>query len=90
MTEITDRLPGTLVSTHPEFPCPRAKTQLSVHQHFSLSASTDRCSPISTYIRESRCRSLRHANFKITMEIYTQVTDQQTRDALKRLGESLG
>ena len=32
---------------------------------------------------------LRHANFKITMEIYTQVTDQQTRDALKRLGESL-
>lgn len=33
---------------------------------------------------------LRHANFKITMEIYTQVTDQQTRDALKRLGDSLG
>jgi integrase len=33
---------------------------------------------------------LRHANFKITMEICTQVTDQQTRDALKRLGESLG
>src|SRR4051812_18126105 len=33
---------------------------------------------------------LRHANFKITMEIYTQVTDQQTHDALKRLGESLG
>lgn len=33
---------------------------------------------------------LRHANFKITMEIYTQVTDQQTRDALRRLGESLG
>jgi integrase len=33
---------------------------------------------------------LRHANFKTTMEIYTQVTDQQTRDALKRLGESLG
>jgi hypothetical protein len=33
---------------------------------------------------------LRHANFKITMEIYTQVTDHQTRNALKRLGESLG
>ena len=33
---------------------------------------------------------LRHANFKITIEIYTQVTDQQTRNALKRLGESLG
>ncbi len=31
---------------------------------------------------------LRHANFKITMEIYTQVTDQQTRDALKRLGKA--
>jgi integrase len=33
---------------------------------------------------------LRHANFKITMEIYTQIADQRTRDALKRLGESLG
>jgi hypothetical protein len=33
---------------------------------------------------------LRHANFKITMEIHTRVTDQQTRDALTRLGERLG
>jgi integrase len=32
---------------------------------------------------------LRHAKFAITMEIYTNVTDQQTRDGLKRLGESL-
>lgn len=32
---------------------------------------------------------LRHAQFSITMEIYTQVSSQATRDALKRLGESL-
>jgi integrase len=34
-------------------------------------------------------RILRHAQFAITMEIYTVVSSQQTRDALKRLGESL-
>lgn len=33
---------------------------------------------------------LRHAQFSITMEIYTQVSSKATRDALKRLGESLG
>ncbi len=32
---------------------------------------------------------LRHARFSITMEIYTQVSSKATRDALKRLGESL-
>ncbi len=32
---------------------------------------------------------LRHAQFSITMEIYTEVSDKATRDALKRLGESL-
>jgi integrase len=32
---------------------------------------------------------LRHADFDITMEIYTQVSSEKTRDALKRLGESL-
>jgi hypothetical protein len=32
---------------------------------------------------------LRHAQFSITMEIYTQVSSEQTREALKRLGESL-
>jgi integrase len=32
---------------------------------------------------------LRHAQFSITMEIYTQVSSKATRDALKRLGESL-
>jgi hypothetical protein len=32
---------------------------------------------------------LRHVQFGITMEIYTQVSSQQTRDALKRLGDSL-
>lgn len=33
---------------------------------------------------------LRHAQFAITMEIYTQVSSAQTREAIKRLGESLG
>ena len=32
---------------------------------------------------------LRHADFAVTMEIYTQVSSKQTREALKRLGESL-
>ncbi|MCT2278085.1 site-specific integrase [Micromonospora chalcea] len=32
---------------------------------------------------------LRHARFSVTMEIYTQVTSTKTREALKRLGESL-
>jgi integrase len=32
---------------------------------------------------------LRHAQFSITMEIYTQVSSDQTREALKRLGASL-
>lgn len=33
---------------------------------------------------------LRHAQFSITMEIYPQVSSEQTREALRRLGESLG
>jgi integrase len=32
---------------------------------------------------------LRHADFATTMEIYTKVSSKQTREALKRLGESL-
>ena len=32
---------------------------------------------------------LRHADFSITMEVYAQVSSQATRDALRRLGESL-
>ena len=42
----------------------------------------------------SRCgiamQVLRHARFSVTMEIYTQVSSKATRDALKRLGDSLG
>ena len=34
-------------------------------------------------------RILRHARFSVTMEIYTQVSSAKTREALKRLGESL-
>ncbi|GAB3174086.1 phage integrase family protein [Micromonospora palomenae] len=33
---------------------------------------------------------LRHARFSVTMEIYTQVSPRATREALKRLGDSLG
>ncbi|MQA60530.1 MAG: tyrosine-type recombinase/integrase [Actinophytocola sp.] len=32
---------------------------------------------------------LRHAQFAITMEIYTEVSDEATREGLKKLGESL-
>lgn len=34
-------------------------------------------------------RILRHAQFAVTMEIYTEVSSEKTREALKRLGESL-
>jgi integrase len=32
---------------------------------------------------------LRHTQFAITMEVYTQISTRQTREALKRLGEAL-
>jgi hypothetical protein len=32
---------------------------------------------------------LRHADFKVTMEVYTQVSSAKTREALRRLGNSL-
>jgi hypothetical protein len=32
---------------------------------------------------------LKYVQFSITMEIYTQASSKATRDALKRLGESL-
>lgn len=35
-------------------------------------------------------RILRHANMKVTMEIYTEVSDESTRKALQQLSESLG
>jgi integrase len=33
---------------------------------------------------------LRHAQISVTMEIYTEVPDEATRTALKRLGEHVG
>ena len=33
---------------------------------------------------------LRHSRISITMEIYTQVPDQATQDALKRLSDAQG
>lgn len=33
---------------------------------------------------------LRHADFKVTMEIYTSVSTKQTQEALRRLGERIG
>jgi integrase len=35
-------------------------------------------------------RILRHSQIKVTMEIYTEATDDATRDALKKLGKALG
>lgn len=34
-------------------------------------------------------RVLRHAQVSVTMEVYTEVSSEQTREALKRLGDSL-
>jgi integrase len=33
---------------------------------------------------------LRHAQFAVTMEIYSKVSSKATREALRRLGDSLG
>lgn len=35
-------------------------------------------------------RILRHSQIKVTMEIYSEATDKATRDALKKLGDTLG
>jgi integrase len=35
-------------------------------------------------------QTLRHSDFKITMEVYTRVSSKHTRDALKRLGDRMG
>ncbi|RDI25361.1 tyrosine-type recombinase/integrase [Lentzea flaviverrucosa] len=34
-------------------------------------------------------RILRHANIRVTMEIYTEISDEETRKALQQLSESL-
>jgi integrase len=34
-------------------------------------------------------RILRHANSRVTMEVYTEISSEQTRAALKKLGDSL-
>jgi integrase len=34
-------------------------------------------------------RVLRHAQIDVTMDVYTEVSDEQTRRALKRPGEQL-
>ncbi|MFI6906637.1 tyrosine-type recombinase/integrase [Nonomuraea sp. NPDC050394] len=35
-------------------------------------------------------RILRHSDIKVTMEVYTEATDEATQEALKRLGQTLG
>jgi integrase len=35
-------------------------------------------------------RIMRHSQIAITMDVYTHVPSEETRDALKRLGDSLG
>jgi integrase len=34
-------------------------------------------------------RIMRHSQIAITMDVYTHVPSEETRDALKRLGDSL-
>jgi hypothetical protein len=45
-----------------------------------------RCGP---YHPRVAMQILRHAQFSLTMEIYTLASSKQTQEALKRLGESL-
>ena len=35
-------------------------------------------------------RILRHSKIAVTMEVYTEVPSEATRDALRRLGDLLG
>jgi integrase len=35
-------------------------------------------------------RILRHAQIDVTMDVYTEVSDAKTRQALRRLGKQLG
>jgi hypothetical protein len=41
-------------------------------------------------VRVDRRGILRHADFSITMEVYSQATPEATREAVRRLGEWLG
>jgi hypothetical protein len=52
-------------------------------------ARVARYSSISTSTPRVAMEVLRHTDFDLAMEIYAQVSSQATRDALKRLGESL-
>jgi hypothetical protein len=42
------------------------------------------------FTRVFAMRILRHTKIAITMEIYTQVPDPTTQDALRRLSDALG
>jgi integrase len=59
--------------------CPRSLTQLTCA---SLLAALDVHPRVAM-------RILRHSKIAITMEIYTKVPDDTTRDALRRLGDQL-
>jgi hypothetical protein len=48
-----------------------------------------RCSSRSTCTPGVAMRILRHSKIAVTMEIYTEVPDDSTRDALRRLGDQL-
>ncbi len=70
-----------------ELRCSRAGVrQISVHDARRTCASL--LADLDVHPRVAM-RILRHARFAVTMEIYTQVSSAKTRDALKRLGESL-
>jgi hypothetical protein len=41
-------------------------------------------------VKDQVMQILRHSKIAMTMEIYSKVTSEQTRDALRQLGDSLG
>jgi hypothetical protein len=70
---------------------PGAPAQVS-----AASASTTPATPAGRFLAaldvhpRVAMQILRHSKISITMEIYTEVPEASTRDALRTLGESLG
>ncbi|HLI75570.1 MAG TPA: tyrosine-type recombinase/integrase [Acidobacteriaceae bacterium] len=58
-------------------------------RHFALRCKKADVRYIKVHDTRRTCGSLRHSKIAITMEIYTEVPDARTRDALRRLGEHL-
>lgn len=74
----------------PAEPLPRARLHDPRHVHATTrDTRVRRCQRLSTYTSVLRA-ILRHSRIATTMEVYTGVTSEQSRTALRKLGDSLG